>query len=1545
MSVTVGEDIIIVSGYIQTDQIVENTSNNGVLIENVLLKDSNITIGSGISSYTFPPSIGLSGQTMVLNTSGGLVFETLGTTSVLAPSTFGNDNRLIKSSGTLRNVESTGIIVSDSNDISGITTLNASGVITLTNATVANGVTSGALLVTGGVGIGANLDVGTTLEVAGTSELNGAVSMTSTLNVTDASTLGSTLKINSTINSTSSTGNGALIVSGGAIIGKNLIIGGNLIVEGNTTTINSTTTSIIDPMFKLASGNPADTYDFGIYGEYSVGGSSRYSGLHRVGGNSLSTLPEVSGKWILFDSATTEPGPLNVGDPGVSADLVVGQLWSTSLKITPSGGNTTNGSITLDYPTGSNYTLVFPGTQGSASQVLINNGSGTLSWGNPIANPSFSVPVSILNATVANGVTSGALLVTGGVGIGANLDVGTTLEVAGTSELNGAVTMTSTLNVSGTSNFNNNVTVIGDVTATNLKLNSASTDNGTITLAIASDDVIDYILVLPRVQGGANTVLTNDGSGILSWSASGSDPNVVTATNSFGTDNRLTRTVGTGKEIESTGITISDTNGISGVTTFSASGVTSITNATVANGVTSGALLVTGGVGIGANLDVGTTLEVAGTSELNGAVSINSTLNVSGTSDFNNNVTVIGDVTATNLKLNSASTDNGTITLAIASDDVIDYTLVLPIVQGGANTVLTNDGSGILSWSASGSDPNVVTATNSFGTDNRLTRTVGTGKEIESTGITISDTNGISGVTTFSASGVTTLTNATVANGITSGALLVTGGVGIGANLDVGTTLEVAGTSELNGAVSMTSTLNVTGISEFNNNITVIGDVTATNLKLNSISTDNGTITLAIASDDVIDYTLTLPRVQGGNNQILINNGSGVLYWGSASSDPNGVIATNSFGTDNRLTRTVGTGKEIESTGITISDTNGISGVTTFSASGVTSITNATVANGVTSGALLVTGGVGIGANLDVGTTLEVAGTSELNGAVSMTSTLNVSGTSEFNNNVTVIGDVTATNLKLNSASTDNGTITLAIASDDVIDYTLTLPRVQGGVNQILINNGSGVLYWGSASSDPNGVTATNSFGTDNRLTRTVGTGKEIESTGITISDTNGISGVTTFSASGVTSITNATVANGVTSGALLVTGGVGIGANLDVGTTLEVAGTSELNGAVSMTSTLNVSGTSDFNNNVTVIGDVTATNLKLNSISTDNGTITLAIASDDVIDYTLTLPRVQGGNNQILINNGSGVLYWGSASSDPNGVTATNSFGTDNRLTRTVGTGKEIESTGITISDTNGISGVTTFSASGVTSITNATVANGVTSGALLVTGGVGIGANLDVGTTLEVAGTSELNGAVTMTSTLNVSGTSNFNNNVTVIGDVTATNLKLNSASTDNGTITLAIALDDVIDYTLTLPRVQGLANTVLTNNGSGILSWGSKSSTDTTSTVTTSTTSTTYTQIDSMTNTPAAGNYIVLFSSSGKGDATNQQIEYAIHVGGTEQVSSHRFLNYLITNALKDLRITFFTQARVTVNGSQAIDVQYRTNTGTITIYERSLIIIQV
>ena len=63
------------------------------------------------------------------------------------------------------------------------------------------------------------------------------------------------------------------------ISAANMVLSGNLTVSGSTTTVSSSTLAVTDGAVKVAKDNAADAIDFGLYGQYVDGSTTKYAGL------------------------------------------------------------------------------------------------------------------------------------------------------------------------------------------------------------------------------------------------------------------------------------------------------------------------------------------------------------------------------------------------------------------------------------------------------------------------------------------------------------------------------------------------------------------------------------------------------------------------------------------------------------------------------------------------------------------------------------------------------------------------------------------------------------------------------------------------------------------------------------------------------------------------------------------------------------------------------------------------------------------------------------------------------------------------------------------------------------------------------------------------------------------------------------------------------------------------------------------------------------------------------------------------------------------
>jgi hypothetical protein len=180
-----------------------------------------------------------------------------------------------------------------------------------------------------------------------------------------------------------STGTGALQVTGGAGILGNLWVGGNL-YAGNIVATTQSILTIIDPLLYLQASNPAGqyNYDIGFYSDYSAS-SYRHTGLARNFN---------SNTWTFFSNVFSEPSAtaINWNDVGIAYDSV--KAGSLILANTTTSTSTTTGALQVS------------GGAGIAGNVYIG---GSLVGTNSNISSINTVFATAVNASSINSVTIG----------------------------------------------------------------------------------------------------------------------------------------------------------------------------------------------------------------------------------------------------------------------------------------------------------------------------------------------------------------------------------------------------------------------------------------------------------------------------------------------------------------------------------------------------------------------------------------------------------------------------------------------------------------------------------------------------------------------------------------------------------------------------------------------------------------------------------------------------------------------------------------------------------------------------------------------------------------------------------------------------------------------------------------------------------------------------------------------------------------------------------------------------------------------------------
>jgi hypothetical protein len=365
---------------------------------------------------------------------------------------------------------------------------------------------------------------------------------------------------------------------------------------------------------------------------------------------------------------------------------------------------------------------------------------------------------------------------------------------------------------------------------TSLRLNLVDKD-GTNYVAIKTPDTLVGIVtyVLPGTQGASQTVLTNDGSGNLSWS-SGSLNAVFSGITTIGGDF----------------LDVNVNADFAGITTFS-----NTTNNTLGDENT-GAVQVDGGVGIAKNLTVKENLYVGGYSEFVGVVT------------FKGGTINLGDGDTDDINVAGEFISN----LIPNTDDTYD------IGEGSTPKRWRNASFSGVGTFATGAVADAIqigiTGSSEIDTSSgNLTLDSAGGQVI------IDDDLSVTGVSTFTGAidanggadisgGETTLSSATVSD-LTAGRVVLAGTSG---------SLEDSGDltfSSANGLIVGAGGINVTGVSTFSTDVVVGGDVQVSG---NDIKASDGNTNITLTSNTLTTFA---GDIKVGGNDIQASDGTTAL--------------------------------------------------------------------------------------------------------------------------------------------------------------------------------------------------------------------------------------------------------------------------------------------------------------------------------------------------------------------------------------------------------------------------------------------------------------------------------------------------------------------------------------------------------------------------------------------------------------------------------------------------------------------------------------------
>ena len=352
--------------------------------------------------------------------------------------------------------------------------------IEVSSATTATSTTTGALQVAGGVGLTGNLFAGGLTRITDETE-------------------------------SSATASGALVVSGGVGIAKNLNVGGDIQVTGDFTVAGTFTTTasdslaINDPFLFLATNNTGDSLDTGFVSKYVDGALvERYSGFFR---------DVTDGAYKLFANLTVAPSTtINTGDTSFRlADLTLNTLSANGAIIATSGiasSSRTTGAVQITGGLGVSGAIYAANLELSDGAINTTGAIGNVS-GVTSSGVIRTVGIVYANANViSGGTTTGAVVVTGGVGVSGNINAG---NVAATNLTGTLLTASQT-----------NITAVGNITTGTWNATTIATNRGGTGLTSFTSGGALYATstsalttgTLPVASGGTG-VTTSTGSGAV----------------------------------------------------------------------------------------------------------------------------------------------------------------------------------------------------------------------------------------------------------------------------------------------------------------------------------------------------------------------------------------------------------------------------------------------------------------------------------------------------------------------------------------------------------------------------------------------------------------------------------------------------------------------------------------------------------------------------------------------------------------------------------------------------------------------------------------------------------------------------------------------------------------------------------------------------------------------------------------------------------------------------------------------------------------------
>lgn len=809
--------------------------------------------------------------------------------------------------------------------------------LTLAGTTAATSTTTGALVVAGGLGVGGDIHFGGNLYQNGVlftgggggliSPYSGIFTMTNT--TTSVSTV-----------------TGALQVAGGAGIGGDVYLGNSLNFTKSSasmkTYVELTEDGISSLVFEGTQGKLLSIDDTFTGTIFAVAGQSGIPNIEVLDTGRIK-LAEF-GNYIEILSTTasnsTSTGALVVaGGVGIAGNLYVGGTIVGNIGTVGSAGTATNlaggttGSVPYQQSTGSTTFLSI----GSTGTVMVSTGTAPV-WQNTL---------TLAGTTNSTSTTTGALQVRGGVGIGGDTWIGGYVEVLSTAQATS--TVTGALQVIGGVGVGGNLYVGGEIVADKLTIQYTTVT----TTLIQTDDVIRTLNTSSSTSTLTGALVVGGGAGIggnlyVGGTINGTvNGTVTTATNLAGgaagsVPYQSTTGSTTFVSIATTSGWILTSNGTAPIWNSPQSLSVSVADIT---GGTAGQLLYqidtsdTGFVSTGTS---GTVLVSRGTLS----------------PVYQNTLTLAGTTSATSTTTGALQVVGG---MGVGGDVYLGNALNFVKSSASMKTYVELTEEGISSLVFEGSQGKLLSI------DDTFTGTIfAVAGQDGIPSIEVLDTGAII-LGEFSSTSISVTVKSSVNSFSTStGALTVLGGVGIAGNLYVGGTINgtIAGAGTANTASTILTTATISTASHFltfvdSNNASAAGETVYTTSSVR-----------VVPSTGEIDILSTLSSTSTLTGALVVSGGVGVggnLYvGGTINGTASSALAVNTIVSSSSTAHFL-TFVDSNNTTTTAESVYTTSSVKITPSTGRLEVLSTASSTSTTTGALVVSGGVGIAGNLYIG--------------------------------------------------------------------------------------------------------------------------------------------------------------------------------------------------------------------------------------------------------------------------------------------------------------------------------------------------------------------------------------------------------------------------------------------------------------------------------------------------------------------------------------------------------------------------------------------------